>query len=356
MKKLLLILLVAIVLSPIAFALLFKRIPPATIGVKQVRWFGSGIVSQDFETGVHLGVAGYHLWHYLPQRTMFLHFTGAERFRSELDRSEPPLEIRTKDNNVVEIEVSVPYRIKDGEAHLIVQKRYKVDYRDRVKDTVLDVLRSELSELSSEDLQSSEKRLVQVEAILPRLNVKLAEFHVSAEAILVRRIGFQQEYEQKLQEKQYLRQLANLDEALTAQANEEKNVNLFERQIVAAGKALTEDWEKKLQEKRSEYQVIIATIDSEAELYARRTRAEGEKDRDIAEANGKLAVERATALRDELRNQALSSEGGRILLALEAAHNLDVPTVTLNSDDPAVPMMLDLAALTRLLVGEPAGD
>ncbi len=118
--------------------------------------------------------------------------------------------------------------------------------------------------------------------------------------------------------------------------------------------AKTNEWEKDIQTEKSKFQIAIQEIRSEAEVYQARVRAEGEAERQIAEADGKLAVETALALRDELRNEALSSRGGRILLALDAVENLNIPTVTLNSEDPAVPMLLDIGALTKLLVGEGA--
>ena len=54
---------------------------------------------------------------------------------------------------------------------------------------------------------------------------------------------------------------------------------------------------------------------------------------------------------ERARTEALNSKGGSILLALDAADNLNMPEVTLNSDDPSVPLILDLAELTRMLVG-----
>jgi len=180
------------------------------------------------------------------------------------------------------------------------------------------------------------------------------DFYVVAEDILIRRIGFQPQYEVKLQEKQYLRQKANLDVALTLQAEEEKKVNLIERQIIAAELKLTQDWEKTVQQERSRYQVLIAEIEAEAEVYSSRTRAEGEAEKVIRVANGQLAVEKADALRNELRSTALSTEGGDVLLALEAAANLQMPTVVLDSQNPAVPMLLDLGRMVKLLVG--SGD
>ena len=157
-----------------------------------------------------------------------------------------------------------------------------------------------------------------------------------------------------------LRQESQLEVALTEQAGVEQDVNTQRRKIAAEALAAEKEWERKIQEKQSEYQVTIAQINADALLYAETTIAEGDAEREISKARGNLALEKAGALRDELRNMALDSIGGRILLALEAVDNLQIPEVTLNSDDPAVPMLLNLSQMTELLVGDsipiPAGN
>ncbi len=354
-KFLLTLLVILLVVMPLVFTVAVKRVQPDMIGVKQVRWGGGGFVEQDYEAGFHLGVSGYHLWHFLPKRTHFIHFTSDRGTSNQVVQWEPPMEIRAKDGNTVTVELSIPFHIKEGEGHRILADGIKIEYLDRAKSTMVSVIKAGLPELTSEDLQSPEKRLARTKALLPILNQELALYHVVADDILIRRFDFLPEYEEQLQEKQYLRQKAKLDTALAEQANEQKTINLIEKQIVAAELALTQDWEKKLQEKRSEYEVLIATIRGETEVYSARTRAEGDAEKQVHEATGKLALEQADALRNKLRTEALNSDGGRILLALEAAQNLSIPSVTLNSDDPTVPMLLDLHALTRLLVGSDLG-
>ncbi len=351
MKKLV-FLLIILILTPLLVMFLFKRVPPATIGIKQSQW-GGGIIHADYSTGFHLGVSGYHKWHFLPSTTHFLHYTDNDaRSSSPTVSYDRPLQIRAADGNVVNYEVTVAYRIINGEAWQIVDDGLKIQYKDRVKSKVTAILRDELSKLSTENLQLTDERLELVGEALPVLTADLKEFHCRADSILIRRLRFQAEYEEKLQDKQFLRQKALLDAAGTVLAEEEKTVNLIERQIQAAELSLIQTWEKTIQEKKSEYEVIIAGIRAEASVYAAETMAKGDADKVIAEANGQLALEKAEALRNELRTAALNSEGGRILLALDAAQNLDIPRVTLNSDDPNVPTILDLSELTKMLVGE----
>lgn len=355
-----------LLLVPLAVGLCFERVPAASYGVRTSKW-GGGVESRDFLMGIRLGVSGVHQWDFLPRQTHFVHFSertthDPRRGKGSPSTGDPVIEdwdealsIRTKDNNTVTIDVSVPYRIIENHAHLIVAEGLKLAYRERVKSQVRDVLRQELAALGSEELQSTDKRLERARQILLPLKQQLHGFHVEPESILVRRVAFPKQYEQRLQEKQYLNQKAKLDVALTVQAKAEQEVDQIKRQIAAAEVKLTKEWEKRFQENRSDYQVLIQTIESESKVYEARTKAEGDAEQRIAEADGKLAVERALALRDELRNEALSSHGGRILLALDAVANLRIPEVTLNANDPAVPMLLDLERMTRLLVGESSG-
>ena len=345
--------LIILILAPLFFTLVLKRVPPAVIGVKQNSWAG-GIIEADYATGFHVGVSGYHKWHFLPARTHFLHFSerGGLESDSETDNWSAPLEIRTTDNNVVTIELSVPYHIIDGGAYRIVSDGLKSSYRERVRSVISSVLRNELPRLTSEDLQLTDVRIDRVLRTVPIMNSELDDLYCEVETILIRRLRFQSEYEEKLQEKQYLRQKALLDTAQTRVAEEEETVNLIEKQIVAAEMVLDQGWEKRIQVKKSEYDVMIAGIVAEAAVYESQTRSEGEAERVILEAEGQLALDRAEALRDELRTAALNSAGGRILLGLDAAENLRIEKVTLNSDDPSVPTILNLGELTRMLVGE----
>lgn len=355
-RRLLIGVLVLLILIPIVSVAFFERVNPGYIGVRQPYWGASGIQERDYKPGVHVGITGVHRWHYLPRKTHFLHFVHDVKTHARQDPNiaqvAPPLKIRTRDGNSIDIELSIPYRIKEGEAFKIVKSAQKSDYRDRVKSVVENVLRDRLSNLSPEEVVITERRLQATSAALLVLNEQLADYHVQAEAILIRHISFAQNYEEKLQAKQLLKQKANLDNALSEQADQEKIVQRREKEIEAAAKKLEQEWERDIQTMLSDFQVRIARIQSEAQVVASRTKAEGDKARQISQATGQLAMEQAEALRDQLRNEALNSYGGRILLALRAVDELNIPEVTLNSDDPSVPMILDLGRMTNLLVGE----
>jgi len=350
------------VLVPLLCVAFFERVPPTDYGVRQSLW-GGGLTQEDLTTGTYLGITGVHKWHFLPRRTHFMHFSapdGRSAGNRPADESEhgqkttlwnDPMELRTTDGNLTTIDLTIPYRIVPGGAWRIVSDGIMADYVENVKTIVESVLRDKLSELTSEDLQQTDKRLHRAEAVLPELNEALAEFHVVADAILIRRVAFPAQYEGKLQDKQYLTQKALLDVALTAQADEEKVTNSIDKQIEAEIKSKTEEWNKTLQQERSKFEVMIAQLQADAKVYESQVRAEGDAELITLEAEGQLAIDQAEALRNQLRNAILNSTGGRVYLALEAAQNLRVGSVQLNSNDPRVPLVLDLDELSRLLIG-----
>ncbi|MDG2148742.1 MAG: SPFH domain-containing protein [Planctomycetota bacterium] len=352
--------LTVVIVLTLACVLFFERVLPTDIGVRQSLW-GGGISEEDFKTGTYLGIAGVHKWHYLPRRTHFLHFTGRSSGRGTQPPGlsehglpttmwNSPMELRTKDGNLTTIDITVPYRIIDGGGWRIVSDGIMTDYTENVKSKVESVLRSKLSKLTSEDLQSTEKRLNRANEVLVDLNKTLAEFYVQADAILIRRVAFPEQYEEKLQETQYYSQKEKLDTALTAQADEEKVTNSIEKQIEAEIKSTDAEWNKILQEESSRFEVMIAEVQANAKVYESRVRAEGEAEAITQEAEGQLAVDQAEALRNQLRNEILNSKGGSIFLALEAAENLNMRQVMLNSNDPRVPLVIDLDEMARLLM------
>ncbi len=353
LTRVLLVILVLLVGMPLLLQCFFVRVLPTVVGVKQVRFGGVGVVEKDYDTGFHLGIMGIHRWYYLPRNTHFLHFVDSKPGSvSGSVKWEGALEIRTKDNNETSIEVTVPYRIRADEAHLLVMKGLRESYQGRVKSTVEKVLRALLAELSSEQFQSTNLRLQRTETILPLLNQELAAFHVEADGILIRRVTFPQGYEDKLQDKQYLLQKANLDTAEAAVANEEKVTNSYERQITASEVLANAEWNKKVQEETSRYEVLIAETNAQANIYQSRVRAEADALLVTMKAEGQLALDQARALRDQLRNEALATHGGRIYLALQAAQNLKIPSITLNSNDERVPLLFNLDEMTRILIGD----
>lgn len=335
---------------------LFERIEPSEIGVKQNMWGSGGVIAEDHLVGFHWGVTGIHIWHRLDRRTHFLTFSEPSSqsgySKKHLNsQEENPLEIRTRDNNPVSVDVSVAYHIIEGEAHRIVAEGLKTDYRERVASKVKGVLREELARLVPEDFVNTDIRLELAAGVLPILRESLATYHVEPESILIRAVRFLDTYEQKLQDKQLTQQLTELAKSKRLVEDAMKATGIIEMETIAMEKEARAEWDKKLQDARSSNEVEVATIMAEANIYDNQVRPRADATYETLIAEGKLAIAKAEALRDELRNEALDSLGGKILQARDAAENLTFESITLNSNDPSVPSVIEIDKLVDLLVG-----
>ncbi len=362
-----------ILLAFIALTTTVECVPVRTYGVKQSIWAG-GIDQEDYATGYHTGITGIHRWHLLDASTHFLNFTaveakpGANRgprpplifsrssggpsdYETPASDQHPALDVRNRDGNVVSIDVSVPYRIIAGQAHRIVTDGAKDTYRERVKATVESVLRGVLSEMTNDELQDTAKRLANCEKALLALSAELSTFHVKADAVLIRKVAFPEEYEKKLMQKQLFTQKAKLDMAETAKLAEVLNTGKFEKEIAAAEALSLANWEKKMETFRTEYALQVARIQAEALQYSKQTRAEADAIHQTKLAEGKLAIDKAEALLAEKRSEALATPGGQIYVAKLAAENLNIGKVLLNASDPRVPLILDVHRVAEMLIG-----
>jgi len=330
---------------------LIERVEPATIGVRQSLW-GGGYAEKDFHAGFHLGVWGLHKWHFLDRRTHFLTWSDGGQSTS-MGMSLPPLEIRTKDNNTASFDLTFTYKIQEEGGYKIVQQGEHEGnrYRQRVISAVEGILREQLANMASEEIYSTENRLERAEAILPVLREELQQYYVMPESILIRAVRFPQGYEKRLQEKQLTYQKRLLAEAEKKVEDQKAITQTIEAEIEAAEKEERGDWDKKLQTLSSNNEVLIREIEAEARVEHDTKQAEADAYYETALADGNLAVAKSEALRNELRNAALDTTGGRIYLAQQAAENLNLESVTLNSNDPAIPSVIEIDEMVELLIG-----
>ncbi|KAB2895773.1 MAG: hypothetical protein F9K40_15760 [Kofleriaceae bacterium] len=238
--------------------LFFTQIDPGMVGVR--RSAAAGIVAEDLAPGWRLRVPAYHKVIYLPSTYFFLDYTNDDKSPLE------PLEIRTKDNNTVTIDVSVPVRIKPGSAHKLVATgnhikdggRYR--YQRLAEQTAVSVLREELANLDSDGFYSTERRLAITEKSLELLNKHLAELHLEAQAVLIRSVRFRTEYERQLGQIQLNEQNKLLDHARERVAAEQQKFDNFSQGTAAQAAAREQDWIKRQAELERAYQIGVLDV------------------------------------------------------------------------------------------------
>jgi hypothetical protein len=305
---------------------LLTRVEPWEIGVRQSLL--GGISEEDFGLGYHLSVIGLHKFHHLPRTIRYLDYNDGPSAEA------PALEVRTKENNVLFVDVTVPWRIKDGSAWRIIREGFADSYADKVRSTATGVLLEGIAAMSNTDVQQADQRQKTAADILPKLNAALEQYHVVAEQVVIRSIRFRDEYEQKLQNKQYFVVQGKLDEAKRQESVGVQETDTFEQGIQKDINLKREEWNAKIEALKTQYEVQIAEIQSRALQYDRKRRAEADAFYTASEAEGDLAEAKAEALGTRLKTSALATPAGRVYAAIKAAEAFKLGEVELNSLDP----------------------
>lgn len=335
----------AVILSAGWYAV--ERIPPGVIAVRQVNWGpGAGIVERDYEAGFALAAGNRNTWHKLPARTHLVNFA----WDSE-GGTHPMLAVSLQGGESAQVSVSVPYRIRRGEGWRIVAMGLKADYPRRATAIIRRVLLEELAQLTTEQFSDVDARAAVEDAALERLNRELGESHLEAVAVLISTVNFSKTYEKKMQEKQLDAQVR-----LTNRSIEDRKAQQLENQATTDALALEEQqiidgFDADLEGSRLLIEREILDVERSAADLGQRRRMEADAEYAKLVAEGDLQLAKAEALRERLLNESLGSPGGRLHLARQAAENLRFRSVTLNSNDPRVPNVLDLDQMIELLLG-----
>ena len=326
LNRVLLVLGSIIILAWLVPSCFLVTIGPHEIGVRKSLL--SGVIAEDFGFGYHLDLPMIHSWYRLPRTLHYLELTGGKTADG------PRLELRTKENNIIFVSVTVPYRIIEGQAWQIVSSGNLQTYKDKVKSTVIGVLRAALAQMGNLDVQDTDKRQAITDGGLPKLNTALKQYHVVAQRVVIRSIRFRPEYEAQLQNKQFFVVTGKLDQALRLESQASQQTETLEKTIDKDVFLKTEEWNRKIEELRRKYEVEIAEINGETTKYVTQKRAEADASWSKMTAEGDLAEAMAEALGERLKAQALATKAGRTFSAITAAEHFELGEVTLNSSDP----------------------
>jgi regulator of protease activity HflC (stomatin/prohibitin superfamily) len=356
-----------------------------------------GLHQHDLAPGYHMEIMGLQRVYRLPTRYLYVNYEGADSFS-----------VRTKDNNTIQMDVSVPYRIKPGEAWKVMDAGNHLETGDGkyrfqrfAEQTATGVLREHLAELQSEDFYNTTRRLQVTDEALKVLNKKLEPYHLEALSILVRATYFREEYENQLARIQLNEQQKLLDGAKRAVAERQQDLDNFEQQTNAMVSASEQDWAQRIAELDRAYQVGsidtgndrnpgaarklldslpeektkqlitkasevfgieesrvtdahllgIKNVEAEKTEYQQRVTAEADavSARLGAEGEAKVAVIKGAF---EARvNQLLASPAGRAYVAYNVAENVKFGETLTFQSGAGVPFVLDLGELARKLMG-----
>jgi hypothetical protein len=321
-------------------------VEPGQVGLRYSKWGGGGVAAQDFGPGLHLSLPGLHKWHDLPVGTDLMTWRSGE--------GEDPgrqLDVRTVDGGSVALDLCIPFRIRQGAAHLIVAEGNRGTYRELARAKAEPVLLDAFGRFASEELSDSAARRAVLERALVELNASLEAIHLVAGEILVEEVRFAEAYEKKLVETQREEQRGRVLEAM--QAQDEEHTIILRRRL---------EIDEELQARRIELDRQIEQLTAEGILaageshrrvveYESALRADAERDYQQLVALGEAALLQAERLERRLRGEILAGSGGAEYLAIQAARSTHLQDVLLNANDPRVPNPLDVARMLELFQG-----
>ncbi len=325
-----------------------QTVLPTEIGVVQRDWGeAAGITPEDVGPSKRFIVPGINTLHRVDRRIHFVRF-GMESEGND----EPDLELRTTDDLEVRAGASVAYRVIEGEAHQLVDEGLRSTYTTLAKATVERVLLDVLGSLGRLDWSDVGVRKDVEARALTSIRGALAPFHLEPLGVHLSPTWFPPEYEVEVMEQKLLEQRI-LTDAMLARRDERKHELLTEREAVEGAESLrAAELDFDIEQERLRLKEDVTAMKAETLQYEfeRRTAATNTYEKSLTA--GRSALDQAETLRERLMNEALESDGGRMMIAREAAQNLRFKTVKLDANNPAVPSVLDLDALIGLLVGE----
>ncbi|MEO6325894.1 MAG: SPFH domain-containing protein [Thermoanaerobaculia bacterium] len=296
------------------------RVEPNEYGVEQSK-LGKGILDRSFGPGLYIVGVGTAM-HTFPREIHVLEASNdREEARGRAHSSEvsakveayfdtrdrvlgkathriiDALNVQTSDGYAVTADVTLLYSIADpvkvarefGWGSLYVDSFAMNTFRNGVL--------ANLGKMNAEEFYDEKTRISQVRGAEDFLKKRFAERGFKVEKLLLRNYRYAANYEKSLHDKKVAVQLAEKNRKESA-VNEEK-AKL--KQIESKGNATITIAE-------SEVNARIARIRAESELYSSQVRAKGDKEINIAAAEAK-----------RLKADALTTAGGRYVVALETA-------------------------------------
>ncbi len=379
----------------------FTNVKPDEIGVRQSNF--SGVLEEDVGPGWVLRIPGVHRIIMIPRKFSFLDYTDDDM------GPQSPLQIRTQDNNIVHVDISVPFHVKEGEGWQVVAAGNHVEDRGDLlrfqrlaEETTVSVLRERLAELTSSEWYDTERRLAVAESSLVALNESLADLHVEAEWVLIRSVTFRTEYEQQLQQIQLNEQNKLLDRSRERVANKEQILDNYTEGTKALASAREQKWladlatlerayqvgflelpedmspgaarralEALTESERAEmvklaaqalsiepdivndkYLLGIKNIEAETLEYDQRTRLEADGISNRLRAEGKAELATVRGEYETRVNALLNSAAGRAYVAYEAADHIKFDSDLVFRSSDGVPSVLRLRSFTEQFMGE----
>ena len=323
-----------IIVIVIGVRFMIIRIEIDQIGVKTSVWgLHRGVVQKDYKPGWHRYIRQLETWDLYDGTVQTFNFTREARTPDgKIESRELP--IRTADDYNVTVDIIIKFQIKRGEAHKIRQEIGPGDrYKGFVESDIREVARNILGKMTEKDLYDPDQKRRRAKEAKQVLSSVLESRHVNVIDFLIQDMRFDPQLERKIKNVK----LAELDEVLNISKERAANQRGITQTIDATTEALAEkirsSKEGKIVALNAEMETRVTTILASANRFLIQKKAEGDLYLEERRAAGELLVARARAEGERLRRKAMTGPGGDLIVALEAARNINLGEVVLSTQD-----------------------
>lgn len=323
------------------------------VGVRTIIWgVKRGLVQKDYGPGWHRAITSVDQWDLYDSTVQTLELTKQPSRLGHDERQEAA--IRTADDYDVSADLIVKYQIKQGQAWKLRQdigvgERYKIIVENEIRD----IARSVLGKMVERDLYNPNEKRKRAEEFKVQLIERLTSHHVDIIDVLILEMRFDPQLERKIKNIK----LAELDNVLNiskALAAEQRGITqTIDADTEAIAQKITGDKERSITVLDAETTKKTIELLAEADKYLVQKKAEGDLYKQQRKAEGNLLIKQAQAEGERLRREAIAGMGGDIIVAMEAARNMNLADLNISSLDINLLDVDDMA--TRLGVSDVKG-
>ena len=325
---------IAIIVIVIGVKFMIIRIDIDKVGVKTSVWgVKRGVVQRDYEPGWHRYIRRIENWDVYDSTVQTMNFTREARTpEGKIESRELP--IRTVDDYNVTVDIIIKFQIQRGKAHKIREEIGPGNrYKGFIASDIREVSRNVLGKMTEKDLYNPDQKRKRAAEAKQLLAVAFENRHINIIDFLILDMRFDPQLERKIKNVK----LAELDQVLNI--SKERAVN--QRGITQTIDATTEALAEKIQSNKdgkivslnAEMVTKVTEILADANKFLIEKKAEGNLYKEERRAAGELLIARAKAEGERLRRKAMTGAGGDLIVALEAARNINLDDVVVSTQD-----------------------
>jgi regulator of protease activity HflC (stomatin/prohibitin superfamily) len=313
--------------------LLTVDIPIGRVGVR-IQQYGilgkRGVVKTDFGPGWHRDLGPIDSWVTYDSTVQTLEMTQNKTRGAQLGQDD--VKVQSVDGNKISLDVTVKYRIAEGMAHKVYEDTGAgTKYRAIVRNEAEKACMGRFGQMTTEEFYEPEQKRRRSQEVLEELTASLEDNYIEVIDVLIRNVEFDPKYEAKIRSKKLADQEVELNKSMAEAERMRGKTQVIEAETTKLIEIITKEKEAELIKMQAQTDLDIAKIEAQYKKYSTEKMADADLVMAQKQASGQRLVKESEAEGERLRNEALAGAGGEIIVALEAAKNLQLSDVTIST-------------------------